>query len=66
MRPNSTPNDGLVETRPSAPSEAERRRALVREMVLGAVLPGLIARKDQGVFDRGPNVLRLPDRSLAD
>ncbi len=40
----------------------ERRRDLVREIVAGAILPGLLARKDEGVFDRGPNVLRLRKR----
>ena len=42
-------------------SETGRRRALVRDMVAGAILPGLLARKDAGDFDRGPNVVRLRD-----
>jgi hypothetical protein len=42
-------------------SEGETRRAtLVREMVRGAILPHLLDRKDRGVFDRGPNVVRFP------
>jgi len=47
-------------------SEAGRRRALVRDMVAGAILPGLLARKDAGVFDRGPNVVRLRNPSRDD
>ncbi len=46
---------------PRACSEtAARREALVREMVKGAILPHLLDRKDRGVFDRGPNVVRFP------
>jgi hypothetical protein len=43
-----------------ADSAAERREALVTEMVKSAVLPRLLARKDEGAFDRGPNVVRFP------
>ncbi len=37
-----------------------RRESLVAEMVKGAVLPRLLARKDDGAFDHGPNVVRFP------
>ena len=44
------------------PGKGDRahRKALVEEMVRGAILPGLLARKDDGAFDRGPNVVRFP------
>ncbi|MEM9247473.1 MAG: hypothetical protein AAGB05_02140 [Pseudomonadota bacterium] len=35
------------------------RRNLVREMVSGAILPKLLARKDAGVFDLGRQIVRL-------
>lgn len=44
----------------AAPEDAAHRNALVREMVKGAILPHLLDRKDRGVFDRGPNVVRFP------
>jgi len=49
----------------SARRRAAHRRALVEEMVRGAILPGLLARKDEGAFDRGPNVVRFPGGSDA-
>jgi len=46
-----------------AAAAAARRESLVAEMVREAVLPRLLARKDDGAFDRGPNVVRFsPDR----
>lgn len=46
-------------------SARERRAALVEEMVRGAILPKLLARKDAGHFDRGANVIRFPARDEA-
>jgi hypothetical protein len=45
---------------PSRKGDRAHRKALVEEMVRGAILPGLLARKDDGAFDRGPNVVRFP------
>ena len=61
-----TPQDRSEETHPrqgrasSGAGDRAHRRALVEEMVRGAILPGLLARKDDGAFDRGPNVVRFP------
>lgn len=46
-------------------SARARRAALVEEMVRGAILPKLLARKDAGHFDRGANVIRFPARDEA-
>jgi hypothetical protein len=41
-------------------ARAARRHTLVEDMVKKAVLPRLLARKDDGAFDRGENVVRFP------
>jgi hypothetical protein len=46
--------------RTGGPQAATHREELVAEMVRRAVLPRLLARKDDGAFDRGPNVVRFP------
>ena len=47
--------------RPRGGATAAHREDLVAEMVRRAVLPRLLARKDEGAFDRGPNVVRFPN-----
>lgn len=61
-----TPQDRSEETHArdgqalSGKGDSAHRKALIEEMVRGAILPGLLARKDDGAFDRGPNVVRFP------
>ena len=60
MIPRNTPSAREDGSRNKREAQAARREALVKEMVNGAILPRLLARKDDGAFDRGPNVLRFP------
>jgi hypothetical protein len=62
MIPRNAPagNDRDHQGQAKGAAAAMRRESLVSEMVKGAVLPRLLARKDEGAFDRGPNVVRFP------
>ncbi|RDC73143.1 hypothetical protein DLJ49_08510 [Rhodovulum sp. 12E13] len=62
MIPRNTPDerDAAPSAGRAASAAAVNREALVAEMVRRAVLPRLLARKDDGAFDRGPNVVRFP------
>jgi hypothetical protein len=62
MTPQDRSDGARARDEQAATGKADRaqRKALVEEMVRGAILPGLLARKDDGAFDRGPNVVRFP------
>jgi len=60
MRPQTYARQHEGPPRPPSPTPPERHRALVREVIAGAVLPRLLERKDAGAFDTARRAAPAP------